>query len=171
MPLQHMLKPWALLLLVLTGLLGRPLVWAAPLPVTREQVTQAKTQVMADPNLASTRTVRSLQFKKSEADQPAKKETKPKRDTDFGLSWLFDFFRWVTESARMLMWVLGFAVLAWVLLRLRHWINMHADAPLAGPDTLPSQINDLDIRPQSLPPDVGASAAALWQRGEQRACL
>ena len=32
-------------------------------------------------------------------------------------------------------------------------------------------MRDLDIRPESLPDDVGAAALALWERGEQRAAL
>jgi hypothetical protein len=32
-------------------------------------------------------------------------------------------------------------------------------------------VRDLDIRPESLPDDVGAAAAALWSSGEHRAAL
>jgi hypothetical protein len=32
-------------------------------------------------------------------------------------------------------------------------------------------VRDLDIRPDSLPADIGAAARALWQRGEARAAL
>jgi len=39
------------------------------------------------------------------------------------------------------------------------------------PFAAPSHVRDLDIRPESLPDDVGAAAFALWQRGEQRAAL
>ena len=39
------------------------------------------------------------------------------------------------------------------------------------PFVAPSHVRDLDIRPESLPDDVGAAALALWQRGEQRAAL
>ena len=35
----------------------------------------------------------------------------------------------------------------------------------------PSHVNDLDIRPDSLPDDIAGSARLLWQRGEQRAAL
>jgi hypothetical protein len=35
----------------------------------------------------------------------------------------------------------------------------------------PSHVRDLDIRPESLPDDIGAAAAALWDRGNQRAAL
>jgi hypothetical protein len=32
-------------------------------------------------------------------------------------------------------------------------------------------VRDLDIRPASLPDDIGSAALALWERGEQRAAL
>ena len=35
----------------------------------------------------------------------------------------------------------------------------------------PTHVQDLDIRPESLPPDIGAAARELWDRGEQRAAL
>jgi hypothetical protein len=35
----------------------------------------------------------------------------------------------------------------------------------------PTHVQDLDIRPESLPDDIGAAARALWDRGEQRAAL
>ena len=35
----------------------------------------------------------------------------------------------------------------------------------------PSHVRELDIRPESLPDDIGAAALAVWERGEQRAAL
>lgn len=35
----------------------------------------------------------------------------------------------------------------------------------------PTHVGSLDIRPESLPADIGAAARALWQRGEGRAAL
>ena len=35
----------------------------------------------------------------------------------------------------------------------------------------PSHVSDLDIRPESLPADIGAAARALWDRNERRAAL
>ena len=35
----------------------------------------------------------------------------------------------------------------------------------------PTHVRDLDIRPESLPDDIGAAARALWDRGEHRAAL
>ena len=35
----------------------------------------------------------------------------------------------------------------------------------------PTHVRDLDIRPETLPADIGAAARQLWERGEQRAAL
>ena len=39
------------------------------------------------------------------------------------------------------------------------------------PFVAPSYVRDLDIRPESLPGDIGIAARALWDRGEHRAAL
>jgi hypothetical protein len=36
---------------------------------------------------------------------------------------------------------------------------------------VPTHVRDLDIRPESLPVDIGAAARTLWSRGEHRAAL
>src|SRR6185295_7845985 len=35
----------------------------------------------------------------------------------------------------------------------------------------PTHVRDLDIRPETLPPDIGAAARALWDAGDRRAAL
>ena len=46
-------------------------------------------------------------------------------------------------------------------------------AAAAGDDGFiaPTHVRDLDIRPESLPDDIGAEARELWERGDQRAAL
>jgi hypothetical protein len=36
---------------------------------------------------------------------------------------------------------------------------------------MPTHVRDLDIRPESLPSDIGAAARQLWDSGEHRAAL
>src|SRR6202012_5457640 len=44
-----------------------------------------------------------------------------------------------------------------------------------GPSTLrvvtPTHVRDLDIRPESLPDEIGGSALTMWERGEHRSAL
>jgi hypothetical protein len=39
------------------------------------------------------------------------------------------------------------------------------------PFVAPTHVRDLDIRPETLPADIGGTARDLWDRGEQRAAL
>jgi hypothetical protein len=79
--------------------------------------------------------------------------------------------RWAEESARFLLWGVA-AVLAGLLvvyiLRVVRVIRLpHREAPFAAP----THVRDLDIRPETLPPNIGATARALWDGGHHRAAL
>ena len=69
------------------------------------------------------------------------------------------------------MWLLGAAAVGVLLVFLRRWIKLHADDVVGRAFVLPSHVRDLDIRPESLPDNIGLAARALWLRGEQRAAL
>jgi hypothetical protein len=49
----------------------------------------------------------------------------------------------------------------------RAWEATADDAEFVAP----THVQDLDIRPESLPADVGGTARRLWDRGEHRAAL
>ena len=127
----------------------------------RDEITRALEAVKADPNLAAQRTIRTLNW--VDPSQPS--------PPSHGLDWLLDLVRWIAESARVLVWVaagLLVGLLAIYLLRL--W---RARVPSAKTEraAAPTHIQDLDIRPESLPGDIGASARRLWDGGEHRAAL
>jgi hypothetical protein len=132
-------------------------------------VQKALEKVAADPNLATGRTVRSLRWAKPQerdADAPAWLQML------FGLRrWFGGLFAFVAESGRLLLWVAG-ALLA-ALLGLYGWrvVRTRGLPRAPKPFAAPSHVRDLDIRPESLPDDVGAAARALWQGGEHRAAL
>jgi len=46
-------------------------------------------------------------------------------------------------------------------------------SPSMGPGRkiIPTHVQDLDIRPESLPDNIGSAARALWDGGDQRAAL
>lgn len=135
---------------------------AAP---TREQVQAATAQVRNDPNLGGTKTGSTLRFKEktSQDEKPAS------RTGDF--EWLRNFVQWVSETARMLVWVTGALAFALLVVGIRRWVRARALATLPPSAHLPSHVRDLDIRPESLPADIGQAAAALWQQGEHRGAL
>jgi Domain of unknown function (DUF4129) len=139
---------------------------AASAPLTREQVDAAARSLRDIPTLTGSHTARRLHLKPD--DEPARQR---ERDTPQWLRWLGDFMQWFNEAGRWLMW-LGLALaLAWLLLRLKRWLGGRGPAGAEAALALPTQVRGLDIRPDTLPDDVGAAAWALWQRGQARACL
>jgi hypothetical protein len=88
------------------------------------------------------------------------------------LEWTVELFRWIERSARALVWCAA-AVLAGLLgvyisrlVRALEGRGASADGFIA-----PTHVRDLDIRPETLPDDIGAAARALWDSGEHRAAL
>ena len=139
-----------------------PAAQAAP---TREAVRQAAEQVRAHPDLGGTRTETNLRFKKT--DPPKPREARQGNELD----WLRQLARWITETARLLVWLGGAILVALLLVGLRRWARARGGFARAARANLPSHVQSLDIRPESLPDAIGAAAAQLWQRGEQRAAL
>lgn len=134
-------------------------------PPARQQVQSAAARVRADPNLPGSKSEKTLRFK----DQ-AKKPEEKKKDSD-GFAWLRDFVTKVSEAARLLVWALGALALAWLVIRIRRWVQVRAGGGRHRMAPLPSHIGSLDIRPESLPDDVGSEVASLWQRGQRRPAL
>ncbi len=86
-------------------------------------------------------------------------------------SWLIDLARWLSRGGRGLVWVLGAVAVALLLVFAWRWARVRADAERERSALRPSHVGDLDIRPESLPDDIGAAALALLARGEHRAAL
>jgi len=137
---------------------------AEPTRFTRAQVQAAADVVRADPNLPGVQKTRTLRRKNQDdnsTQQPAKKQ-----------HWLRGLAHWLAESVRLLMWLVLAALAAFVLVRLPAWLRLRGTRLAAeGATALPARVGALDIRPASLPPDIGNAAALLWQRGQGRAAL
>jgi hypothetical protein len=158
----------AAFLLMPLALAAQPNVPAAGETPARAEVRSALEMVANDPNLAAERTVNMLRFKEAE---PVSEEPWWWQWANAIARWFRGLFGWVAESGRLIVWalaILGVALLAIYIARL-----VRARGLPRVPDKLvpPSHVRDLDIRPESLPEDVGAAALELWRRGEQRAAL
>ena len=135
---------------------------AASAPMTVEHVQRIVAEMKADPALNGKHIEHELRWKNREPDRSGKTDA-PR--------WLVRFVRWVSNAGRGLVWVLGaiavalFAVFAW------RWASVRSEALRARAELLPSHVNELDIRPESLPADIAGAARALCQRREFRAAL
>jgi hypothetical protein len=135
---------------------------AASAPMTAEQVQRVVAEMKADPEFSGTHTEHTLRWKKRDTGPRASSNTP---------HWLRQLVDWFATASRGLVWVLGaiavalFAVLAW------RWASVRSEALRVRAELLPSHVNELDIRPTSLPSDIGAAARTLCQRGELRAAL
>jgi hypothetical protein len=96
-------------------------------------------------------------------DEPRKRKKLEADSSLFG--WLAALGRFLSDTSRFLLWG-GIAVLVAILLvSARHLVNLRAFERRAKAEAAVSHVRDLDVRPESLPDDVGAAAWALWQAG------
>ena len=134
----------------------------------REDVRKALDKVANDPNLAPERMVNMLRFKEPE---PVTDEPWWWQWVNGAARWFRGLFNWLAESGRFLVWVLGALLAALLAVYIVRLVRVRGLPRVPKTFVAPSHVRDLDIRPESLPDDVGAAALALWQRGEQRAAL
>jgi hypothetical protein len=125
------------------------------------EIARAIDIVKQDPNLAE-RTIKMLRWKNAGA--------KPTRRPGW-LSWIAGFFDWVGQSARVLVWCAAIVLAAMLVVYILRVIQTHGLPDREDQFVAPTHVRDLDIRPETLPADIGAAARGLWDRGDQRAAL
>jgi hypothetical protein len=114
---------------------------------------------------AGTHTERVLRWKKR--DKPDEKES-PSSSIP---SWVRELISWISEIGRGLVWLLGAVAVALLAVFAWRWAQVRADNALARDALRPSHVNDLDIRPESLPDDIARAARTLWTQGQRRPAL
>jgi len=125
------------------------------------RVEAAASAVRADPDLGGVKKKSTWRLRDpAEPDPPAPP-----------LPWLVALARWLAESGRVLVWLLVAVAVAVAIVTARRWLAVHGNSPTARGARLPSHVRELDIRPESLPADIGAAVRALWLAGERRAAL
>ena len=146
---------------VLAVLAATPAWPDTPRPPTTAEVDHAIEVLKADPNLAAEHKAKRLVW-----DSDGKKERKSSRN--YGWQWLADLFAWLAGISS---WVLLAALAALLVVFIVRVVAKHRPLERGRRFLAPTHVQDLDIRPESLPADIGAAARALWDRGEQRAAL
>jgi hypothetical protein len=135
-------------------------------PPDAAAVEAAVAQLNADPNLVNGHKLKRLHWTGKGNTQQA-----PSAVPDW-LMWLRDLFGWIAQTARLLLWVAALVLVAILGVYLYRFLDIKSARraiPKANPP--PSHVRDLDIRPESLPSDIGAAVLSLWQGGEHRAAL
>jgi len=71
----------------------------------------------------------------------------------------------------MLFWLLIAALVGVIVVFLVRLFASRSGLSRGKDFIAPTHVQDLDIRPESLPDDIGAAARQLWDRGDRRAAL
>jgi hypothetical protein len=129
---------------------------------TAAQILEAAEHVRKDPNLGTERRMRTLKWKSSKEEVP--------EDSRWQL-WIQGLFTWIAGSARLIVWVLAAALAAFIAIYVIRLLRSRVARTGGESFVAPSHVRDLDIRPESLPADIGAAALQLWESGEQRRAL
>jgi hypothetical protein len=134
-----------------------PQVAATP---TAADIRAVVTNLRRDPNLGSEHTVRSLHWISSKAPPPP--ATPP---------WLVGLFQFLSQATSVLVWVAGSIGAAVAVVWMFRLLRARARSTRTVRALAASHVGELDIRPDSLPDDVGAAALALLQSGRTRDAL
>jgi hypothetical protein len=167
-PRRRALHAWLVAAGLVAAALSRGAATAAAQPPPIEagrpddaEIEQALDSVRADPNLSPQRKVRTLRW-------TGGREQTPRAPW---LIWIVQTAMWAAESARRLVWIAGGVLLAMLVV---YVLGRWKRRPARGAELVfnpPTHVRDLDIRPETLPADIGAAARALWGAGDRRAAL
>jgi len=129
------------------------------------RVEAAVSQLQNDPLLSGKHTEHRLRWKD---DSRHKDERVPDSRT---LEWLRALAARINDMSRFLLWGIVLVAVSLLLVSVRHVVQLRAFRRRAAAEAAVSHVRDLDVRPESLPDDVGAAAWALWQAGQVPAAL
>jgi hypothetical protein len=161
-------SPWQapriLLLAVLIGCqaaAGEPATPLGALP-TREEIEGAVAKLRADPNLGGQKTIRTLRWSGGEPSATLPPASPP---------WFVGLFEFLAQTSSVLLWVTGAvgaaAAAVWVIRTFRS----RPPSAKEPPPRAAVRVGQFDIRPLSLPSDIGAAALALLDAGRARDAL
>jgi Domain of unknown function (DUF4129) len=133
---------------------------AAPIGtyLTRDEIRAAAAKLRADPNLGGEKALRTLRWSETNRAQGAPP------------SWLTRLFDFFAQSSSLLLWMVGALCAAIAAVWAIRMLRRHA--PVARVEERGVTIvQGLDIRPESLPENIGAAALELLAAGREREAL
>jgi hypothetical protein len=86
-------------------------------------------------------------------------------------AWIAALARFINDTSRFLVYGAVLVLVVVLLVSGRQLVQLRAFRRRAAAAAAVSHVRDLDVRPESLPEDVGAAAWALWQAGRVPAAL
>jgi hypothetical protein len=130
-------------------------------PPSPAAVHAALEELRRDPNLGRTKTIKSLHWIEGQA--PPTSNEPP--------SWIVGLFQFLSQAAGVLLWVAGGIGLSIAAIWVYRVVKARRSEQRATARTTVSHVQDLDIRPASLPADVGSAALELLAAGRTREAL
>ena len=122
------------------------------------EIAQALAKVKADPNVGGTRTIKVPEWRTN-------------GPTPSWAKWIARLFAFLAQSSRPLFWIAVFALAIALLSFFIRSLAARAAREAREQSVTPTHVRDLDIRPESLPADIGGAARQLWDSGQKRAAL
>ncbi len=131
------------------------------MPVSRAAVQAALDALRADPNLGTQHKIRALHWIDGKAPPPAAPPP----------PWIVGLFEFLENAGSVFLWVVGGIGLATAAVFVHRVLRTRTPTTQMPKTTMTSHIGEFDIRPDSLPDDVGAAAQALLEAGRTREAL
>jgi hypothetical protein len=130
--------------------------------ITADEVRAASAKLRADPNLGGAHRIRSLRWTRPSApDQP---QNPP--------PWIEGLFEYLGQTGSVLLWVVGAIAAAVAVAVAVIWayrtFKSRIPAPKFSVEPSVARGGEMDIRPESLPADIGAAALGLAEAGKTR---
>jgi Domain of unknown function (DUF4129) len=138
---------------------------------TDDEIETALKTLDNDPNLATERKIKSLHWVGKKTKRDTDKPSEAPGWLQSLMTWLSQFFSWVVETGRILVWTVGFILAAVLVVWVLRYLRARQPGSLKLAAVLPTHVRDLDIRPESLPDDIGNAAHIRWQSGAHRDAL
>lgn len=127
---------------------------------SREEIQAAVAKLRLDPNLGHERHTRTLRWVDTKSPPPADAP-----------GWLVGLFNYLGRAGSVMMWVAGAILAAIAIVWSFRFLRARSPSIKIARPRAVSHVGELDIRPDSLPEDVGAAALELLNAGRVREAL